>query len=98
MNVKIPLKRQRLVRRLLQGPLHRFEAEKHPVFDHCLPSTISELKSQFGLVSHATTIRLLISVLRNGVPSRARTEGHPVVFDLRFWATLRETDCALLQR
>lgn len=58
MSAKIPLKRQRVVRRLLKGPLHRFDAEKHPVYDHCLPSTVSELKSQFGLVIHATTLRL----------------------------------------
>ena len=36
----------RVLRRLLQGPLHRFEAEKYPVSDHVLNSTVSELKKR----------------------------------------------------
>lgn len=31
------------------GSINRREAEKDPVFDHCLPSTISELKSRNGI-------------------------------------------------
>lgn len=51
------LKYQRVLKRLLEGPIHRFEAEKFPVSDHCLPSTISELKKR-GVEIHAQTIRL----------------------------------------
>jgi hypothetical protein len=40
------LKYQRVLQRLLDGPLHRFAAEKFPVSDHCLPSTISELRKR----------------------------------------------------
>lgn len=36
----------RVLRRLLEGPLHRFEAEKHPVSDHVLNSTVSQLKKR----------------------------------------------------
>lgn len=36
----------RVLRRLLQGPLHRFEAEAYPVSDHVLNSTVSELKKR----------------------------------------------------
>jgi hypothetical protein len=36
----------RVLRRLLDGPLHRFEAEKYPVSDHVLNSTVSELKKR----------------------------------------------------
>jgi len=36
----------RVLRRLLQGPLHRFEAERYPVSDHVLNSTVSELKKR----------------------------------------------------
>jgi hypothetical protein len=57
-NAKILHKWQRVVLRMLEGPLHRMEAEKAPVFDHCLPSTISELKKNFGLVIHARMVRL----------------------------------------
>lgn len=59
MNVQVPLKRQRVVRRLLEGSLHRFQAERDPVYDHCLPSTISELRKVFGLDFHVRTVRLL---------------------------------------
>jgi hypothetical protein len=58
MSAKILHKWQRVTKRLLAGPVHRMEAEKAPVFDHCLPSTISELKKDFGLVIHARMIRL----------------------------------------
>jgi hypothetical protein len=36
----------RVLRRLLKGPLHRFEAERYPVSDHVLNSTVSELKKR----------------------------------------------------
>ena len=36
----------RVLRRLLDGPLHRFEAELYPVSDHVLNSTVSELKKR----------------------------------------------------
>lgn len=36
----------RVLRRLLDGPLHRLEAEQYPVSDHVLNSTISELKKR----------------------------------------------------
>jgi hypothetical protein len=36
----------RVLRRLLKGPLHRFEAENFPVSDHVLNSTVSELKKR----------------------------------------------------
>lgn len=39
-------KYSRVLRRLLEGPLHRFEAELYPVSDHVLNSTISELKKR----------------------------------------------------
>jgi hypothetical protein len=42
----------------LEGPLHRFQAESDPVYDHCLPSTISELRKLFGLSFHVRTVRL----------------------------------------
>lgn len=38
------LKKHRVIRALLAGPLHRFQAEKFPVSDHALPSTVSELR------------------------------------------------------
>lgn len=44
--LKPELKYVRVLRRLLQGPLHRFEAEKYPVSDHVLNSTVSELKKR----------------------------------------------------
>lgn len=51
------LKYQRVLKRLLDGPLHRFEAEKFPVSDHCLPSTISELRKR-GVDFHVKMVRL----------------------------------------
>lgn len=36
----------RVLRRLLDGPLHRFEAEQYPISDHVLNSTVSELKKR----------------------------------------------------
>ncbi len=51
------LKYQRVLKRLLDGPLHRFEAEKFPVSDHCLPSTISELRKR-GVSFDVVMIRL----------------------------------------
>lgn len=47
----------RVLRRLLVGPLHRFEAEKFPVSDHVLNSTVSELKKR-GLQINSTLICL----------------------------------------
>lgn len=47
----------RVLRRLLQGPLHRFEAERYPVSDHVLNSTVSELKKR-GLEIHSILIHL----------------------------------------
>lgn len=47
----------RVLRRLLEGPLHRFDAEKFPVSDHTLPSTVSELKRR-GVTIQARLIRL----------------------------------------
>lgn len=38
------LKKHRVIRALLAGPLHRFQAERFPISDHALPSTISELR------------------------------------------------------
>lgn len=51
------LKYQRVLKRMLSGPLHRFEAEKFPVSDHCLPSTISELRKR-GIHFDVEMIRL----------------------------------------
>lgn len=52
------LKRHRVLRALLAGPLTTFQAEKAPVFDHCLPSSISELrnKDRVGIVSTRITV------------------------------------------
>jgi len=47
----------RVLQRLLEGPLHRFEAEKYPVSDHVLNSTVSELKRR-GLEIHSKLIHL----------------------------------------
>lgn len=47
----------RVLRRLLAGPLHRFEAEKFPVSDHCLSSTVSELKRR-GVEIRTQMVRL----------------------------------------
>lgn len=47
----------RVLRRLLQGPLHRFEAERYPVSDHVLNSTIAELKKR-GLDIKSERIQL----------------------------------------
>ncbi|HEY4370269.1 MAG TPA: hypothetical protein VGN07_23760 [Steroidobacteraceae bacterium] len=44
--LKPELKYVRVLRRLLTGPLHRFEAERYPVSDHVLNSTVSELKKR----------------------------------------------------
>lgn len=51
------LKYQRVLRRLLDGPLNRFEAEAYPVSDHTLPSTVSELKRR-GVTISAQLVRL----------------------------------------
>lgn len=55
---KPPLKWVRVLRRLLEGPLHRFDAEKFPVSDHCLPSTVSELNRRNGISITSKLIRL----------------------------------------
>ena len=47
---------KRVLRRLLDGPLDRLEAERYPVSDHVLNSTIAELKRR-GLEIHAQMIR-----------------------------------------
>jgi hypothetical protein len=42
---------------LLAGSLTTFQAERAPVFDHCLPSTISELrKSGFSIATRIVTV------------------------------------------
>lgn len=46
----------RVVRRMLMGPCTRFQAEHWPTSDHCLPSTIAELRKRYGLEIHAETI------------------------------------------
>lgn len=46
-----------MLRALLDGPLNRFEAERYPVSDHVLNSTVSELKKR-GLEIYAQMIRL----------------------------------------
>lgn len=50
-------KYQRVLSRLLEGPLNRFEAEHYPISDHTLPSTVSELKKR-GVQIHAQLVRL----------------------------------------
>ena len=50
-------KYKRVLRRLLDGPLHRFEAERYPVSDHVLNSTVSELKGR-GVMIHSKLICL----------------------------------------
>ena len=56
----------RLVKALLAGPLTTFQAEKAPVFDHCLPSTISELrKSGFAIAA-----RMIAVAGYSGLPAR----------------------------
>lgn len=50
-------KRDRVLLALLRGPLDTFQAERAPVFDHCLPSTISELRKS-GLSIHTTMIEV----------------------------------------
>jgi hypothetical protein len=47
----------RVLRRLLDGPLNRFEAERFPVSDHVLNTTVSELKKR-GVEIYAQMIRL----------------------------------------
>lgn len=47
----------RVLRALLDGPLNRMQAERAPVFDHVLNSTVSELKKR-GIEIHAQMIRL----------------------------------------
>jgi hypothetical protein len=50
-------KRDRVLRALLAGPLTTFQAEKAPVFDHCLPSTVSELrKAGFVIATRIVTV------------------------------------------
>jgi hypothetical protein len=48
-------KKIRVLQQLLTTPLNRFDAEKYPVSDHCLPSTVSELKKK-GLTIHCQLI------------------------------------------
>lgn len=56
--LKLGTKQFRVVDRLIVGPLHRFEAERYPVSDHCLPSTISELQKRYKLSFDVEMIRL----------------------------------------
>jgi hypothetical protein len=50
-------KRDRVLGALLAGPLTTFQAEKAPVFDHCLPSTVSELrKAGFIIATRIVTV------------------------------------------
>lgn len=51
-------KQFRVLDRLVVRPLHRFDAEKFPVSDHTLPSTISELRKRYGLNFEVTMIEL----------------------------------------
>lgn len=51
-------KQFRVLDRLVVRPLHRVAAEKFPISDHCLPSTISELRKRYGLDFDVTTIEL----------------------------------------
>lgn len=51
-------KQFRVLDRLVVRPLHRFDAEQFPVSDHCLPSTISELRKRYRLEFDVTTIEL----------------------------------------
>lgn len=51
------LKKYRTLRGLVAGPLHRFQAEKFPISDHALPSTISELRRDgFEILSTRITV------------------------------------------
>lgn len=51
------LKKHRVIRALLAGPLHRFQAEQFPVSDHALPSTVSELrKDGLEIVARRITV------------------------------------------
>ncbi len=47
----------RVLDALLRAPLNRFDAERYPISDHTLPSTVSELKRR-GLLIHAQLVRL----------------------------------------
>lgn len=44
------LKWRRVLRALIEGSLNRFQAEGHPVRDHCLNSTVAELRHDMGIV------------------------------------------------
>lgn len=50
-------KRDRVLWALLREPLNTFQAERAPIFDHCLPSTISELRKS-GLSITTTMIEV----------------------------------------
>jgi hypothetical protein len=52
-------KYKRVLRYMLEhGSINRLQAERAPVFDHCLPSTISgELIKRHGLVIESTTVK-----------------------------------------
>lgn len=41
---------RRVLRALIWGSLNRFQAERHPVRDHCLNSTVAELRRDMGIV------------------------------------------------
>jgi len=47
----------RVLRRLMRGPLHRFEAQNQPIGDSVLNSTISELRKK-GFAIQSTLIDL----------------------------------------
>lgn len=55
---KPPLKWERTLGALLEGPKNSFELEKAPVFDHCPNSTVSELKKRHGLIIITIMIRV----------------------------------------
>jgi hypothetical protein len=51
-------KRDRVLLALLRGPLDTFQPEHAPVYDHCLPSTISELRKA-GLAIATTMLEVV---------------------------------------
>lgn len=63
---KVPTKQRRVVEALLVGPLTTFQAEKAPVFDHCLPSTISELRK----TGFSISARMITVAGYSGLPAR----------------------------
>ncbi|MBV0932369.1 hypothetical protein [Marinobacterium weihaiense] len=58
-NRKLAAKYKRVLRFMLEhGSITRLQAEKPPVFDHCLPSTVScELIRRHGLVINSVLVK-----------------------------------------